>query len=243
MKPGKDGVSIDISFGGGAAAMEGQGMAQTSVQAVTPSQITPEKSGAATKPAGPLRKYTSAQVAQHKSDGDCWVVLENKIYDVTDFLDDHPGGKGAIMLYAGKDATKEFLMLHKPEIIEKYGAKYLVGELAGGSEAKASPAPPVPTTDVGKKAPNGSSSSASSAGGSGKLSMAEVQKHNSADDCYVVIKDNVYDVTNFLNDHPGGKGALLMYAGKNATEEFEMLHKPSVLTKYGKKLLKGPLQK
>jgi hypothetical protein len=41
------------------------------------------------------------------------------VYNVTDFLGDHPGGKKAILLYAGKDATEEFLMLHKPDIIVK----------------------------------------------------------------------------------------------------------------------------
>ena len=36
-------------------------------------------------------------------------------------LKDHPGGKKAIMLYAGKDATEEFEMLHPPKVIKKYG--------------------------------------------------------------------------------------------------------------------------
>jgi cytochrome b involved in lipid metabolism len=34
------------------------------------------------------------------------------VYDVTAFMPDHPGGKKAIMLYAGKDASEEFNMLH-----------------------------------------------------------------------------------------------------------------------------------
>ena len=35
--------------------------------------------------------------------------------------------------------------------------------------------------------------------------MDEVKKHTSADDCWIVIKGNVYNVTEFLPDHPGGK--------------------------------------
>lgn len=36
----------------------------------------------------------------------------------------------------------------------------------------------------------------------------------------------------FLPDHPGGKKAILLYAGRDASEEFNMLHNPNVLTKY-----------
>jgi len=39
------------------------------------------------------------------------VVVQDKIIDATGFLDDHPGGKKAILLYKGRDATEEFLML------------------------------------------------------------------------------------------------------------------------------------
>ena len=73
--------------------------------------------------------------------------------------------------------------------------------------------------------------------------MDEVAKHKSADDCWVVIKGKVYDVTKFLPDHPGGKGAILMYAGKDATEEFEMLHKPEIIDRYAKKFELGDVEK
>jgi cytochrome b involved in lipid metabolism len=44
-----------------------------------------------------------------------------QVYDITDFLADHPGGAKAPMIYAGDDATEEFIMLHKPDIIKKQG--------------------------------------------------------------------------------------------------------------------------
>ncbi|KAJ8561203.1 hypothetical protein K7X08_027393 [Anisodus acutangulus] len=49
----------------------------------------------------------------------------------------------------------------------------------------------------------------------------EVSLHNSPNDCWVIINAKVYDVTNFLNDHPGGDEILLAAAGKDASEEFE----------------------
>mmetsp|Transcript_4631 Transcript_4631/g.7907 ORF Transcript_4631/g.7907 Transcript_4631/m.7907 type:complete len:105 (+) Transcript_4631:359-673(+) len=75
----------------------------------------------------------------------------------------------------------------------------------------------------------------------GNVSKDELAKHNKADDCWISINDHVYNVTDFLNDHPGGKKAILMYAGKDATSEFEMLHKPEVLKKYGEGMKVGPL--
>jgi cytochrome b involved in lipid metabolism len=53
------------------------------------------------------------------------------VYDLTSFLPDHPGGKKAIMLFAGKDATEEFNMLHPPNVLKKYlPAEACLGPLA-----------------------------------------------------------------------------------------------------------------
>ncbi|CAN4104562.1 unnamed protein product [Withania somnifera] len=49
----------------------------------------------------------------------------------------------------------------------------------------------------------------------------EVSLHNSPNDCWVIINAKAYNVTNFLNDHPGGEEVLVMAAGKDASEEFE----------------------
>ena len=51
------------------------------------------------------------------------VILNGKVYDVTAFMPDHPGGKKAIMLYAGKDASEEFNMLHGACASRAYAAR------------------------------------------------------------------------------------------------------------------------
>merc|ERR1712048_1393802 len=69
-------------------------------------------------------------------------------------------------------------------------------------------------------------------GGGGGLTMAEVAKHTSKTDCWVVVAGEVLDVTSFLSQHPGGELAILTFAGKDATEEFNMIHPPDVIPKY-----------
>ncbi|CAJ1407894.1 unnamed protein product [Effrenium voratum] len=69
-------------------------------------------------------------------------------------------------------------------------------------------------------------------GGGGGYSMEEVAKHTSKSDCWVVVSGQVLDVTSFLSEHPGGELAILTFAGKDATEEFNMIHPPDVIGKY-----------
>ncbi|CAD7069203.1 unnamed protein product [Tilletia caries] len=61
------------------------------------------------------------------------------------------------------------------------------------------------------------------------LHYDEVAKHNSNDDCWVIVHGEVWDVTDFLPDHPGGSKIILKYAGKDATEEYEPIHPPGTL--------------
>ena len=56
--------------------------------------------------------------------------------DVTKFLKDHPGGKKAILIYAGRDATEEFNMLHKPDVIEKYAPDTVIGRVKASDVPK-----------------------------------------------------------------------------------------------------------
>ncbi|KIK70452.1 hypothetical protein GYMLUDRAFT_273869 [Collybiopsis luxurians FD-317 M1] len=57
------------------------------------------------------------EVAQHNSRESCWIIVHGKVYDVTEFLDDHPGGSRIILKYAGKDATQEYDPIHPPDAI------------------------------------------------------------------------------------------------------------------------------
>ena len=82
---------------------------------------------------------------------------------------------------------------------------------------------------------------AAASGGSGGLTLAEVAKHNTEQDCWVVVNGEVLDVTSFLPDHPGGVLAIVTFAGKDATEEFNMIHPPDVIGKYAPDAVIGKL--
>ena len=56
------------------------------------------------------------------------------------------------------------------------------------------------------------------------LTMKEVEKHNTDADCWIVIKDRVYDATKYLDSHPGGRSSITIASGSDTTDDFEALH-------------------
>ncbi|KAM7262583.1 hypothetical protein ACFE04_000266 [Oxalis oulophora] len=52
--------------------------------------------------------FTLADVSQHNTPKDCWLIIDGKVYDVTKFLEDHPGGDEVLLSATGKDATDDF---------------------------------------------------------------------------------------------------------------------------------------
>merc|ERR1712227_466763 len=81
-----------------------------------------------------------------------------------------------------------------------------------------------------------------SGGGGGGMTMEEAAKHTSKTDCWVVVAGQVLNVTKFLGEHPGGELAILTFAGKDATEEFNMIHPPDVIGKYAPDAVLGPVE-
>merc|ERR1719453_2656913 len=80
--------------------------------------------------------------------------------------------------------------------------------------------------------PNAPAGGGGGGGGGGGYTMEEVAKHNNKTDCWVILDGKVLNVTSFLSQHPGGELAILTFAGKDATEEFNMIHPPDVVGKY-----------
>jgi L-lactate dehydrogenase (cytochrome) len=73
------------------------------------------------------------------------------------------------------------------------------------------------------------------------VTKEELAKHATRDDCWVAILGQVYDLTSFLAEHPGGADILLKFAGKDATKAFSSMHPPTFLNQLPASVLKGPL--
>jgi cytochrome b involved in lipid metabolism len=54
------------------------------------------------------KAFTAQEVAQHNNRSDCWTIIHNNVYDITDFISQHPGGVDRIDKACGIDATQLF---------------------------------------------------------------------------------------------------------------------------------------
>jgi len=80
-----------------------------------------------------LSYFSIDEVQKHNKEDDCWIILnKNEIYNVTSYLRDHPGGKSAILLFGGKDATQLFNGIHS-DTAQKIKDLYLIGYLVQNS--------------------------------------------------------------------------------------------------------------
>ncbi|HEY6020021.1 MAG TPA: cytochrome b5-like heme/steroid binding domain-containing protein [Candidatus Paceibacterota bacterium] len=75
----------------------------TSPAASADSQTTSNTNGAPTKSG-----YTMADVAKHNSASACWTAINGKVYDVTSWINQHPGGTQAILSLCGTDGSAAF---------------------------------------------------------------------------------------------------------------------------------------
>ncbi|KAK3726089.1 hypothetical protein LTR37_000237 [Vermiconidia calcicola] len=73
---------------------------------------------------------TREDVAKHNSEDDLWFIVDHKVYDVSDFIDAHPGGSVVLEQVAGQDATQAFYNLHRHEVLQQY-SKLCIGIIEG----------------------------------------------------------------------------------------------------------------
>ncbi|KAG0189300.1 hypothetical protein DFQ28_003592 [Apophysomyces sp. BC1034] len=73
--------------------------------------------------------YTLEDVAKHNTKDDLWMVIHNKVYNCTEFVQEHPGGEEAIYDEAGNDASEPFEDIGHSDEAREMLEKYYIGDL------------------------------------------------------------------------------------------------------------------
>jgi cytochrome b involved in lipid metabolism len=184
---------------------------QTDTPAAVPPAAAPPVVSTPAPVAPTTENLTAATVANHATLADCWLIINNNVYDVTSYVPFHPGGENTIRPWCGKESTNAFATKgggggdHSQSAYSQLD-RYLIGALG---------------TAVPTNAPEPASiDTASAPVPDGALTAADVVGHNSVSDCWLIISNRVYDVTQYIPMHPGGTNTIRPYCGKESTQAF-----------------------
>ncbi|GAP83093.1 putative acyl- dehydrogenase [Rosellinia necatrix] len=86
------------------------------------------------------KTFTRDEVAKHNTEDSVWFIVDSQVYDVSEFLDAHPGGETVLRQVAGQDATAAFYNLHRHEVLTKY-EDLRIGTVAGEKPTVVTPRP------------------------------------------------------------------------------------------------------
>ncbi|CAN1139666.1 Cytochrome B5-like protein [Linum perenne] len=75
-----------------------------------------------------FRVYSKAEVSLHNKRTDCWIIVKDRVFDVTSYVEEHPGGD-AILTNAGDDSTQGFYGPQHPGGAFQLIEDYCIGEL------------------------------------------------------------------------------------------------------------------
>uniref|UniRef100_A0A803JF16 Cytochrome b5 n=1 Tax=Xenopus tropicalis TaxID=8364 RepID=A0A803JF16_XENTR len=81
-----------------------------------------------------VKYYTLEEIKQHNNSKSTWILIHNKVYDVTKFLEEHPGGEEVLREQAGGDATETFEDIGHSTDARNMSKEFIIGELHPVSE-------------------------------------------------------------------------------------------------------------
>ncbi len=201
-------------------------------------------------------------VSKHITKNDCWIVVDNKIYTVGAYAPFHPGGEDRISSMCGKDATVAFKTKGGIGNDHSSGArttleKYYVGTIgqtiggnkpvpatpttptisAGGTTTTPAIKPVIPSKSVVVTPPKPTSTPVPATG----LTASVVATHKTQSNCWIIVSGKVYNVTAYINFHPGGANVIIGQCGKDATVAFNTKGGGGTHSTSAKNLLAGYL--
>ena len=91
--------------------------------------------------APPAKTFSRDQVREQSSSDSLWCIIDSTVYDLTDFVDVHPGGERVLREVAGQDATTAFYNLHRHEVLTKYSDDLAIGTIEGETPQVITPQP------------------------------------------------------------------------------------------------------
>ncbi|PKA56323.1 Cytochrome b5 isoform A [Apostasia shenzhenica] len=83
--------------------------------------------------AGDQKVYHFDEVSRHSATKDCWLIINGKVFDVTSFMEDHPGGDEVLLAATGKDASNDFEDVGHSDSARDLMNKYHIGEIDASS--------------------------------------------------------------------------------------------------------------
>uniref|UniRef100_A0A8C9AC39 Cytochrome b5 n=1 Tax=Prolemur simus TaxID=1328070 RepID=A0A8C9AC39_PROSS len=83
-----------------------------------------------------VKYYTLEEIQKHNHSKSTWLILHHKVYDLTKFLEEHPGGEEVLREQAGGDATENFEDVGHSTDARELSKTYIIGEVHPDDRAK-----------------------------------------------------------------------------------------------------------
>lgn len=189
--------------------------------------------------------WTETLVAGHNTGADCWIIVNNGIYNVTEYVPFHPGGEQEILPYCGREATQAFTTRGGDGVDHSASAYALlenyrvagVGETLPTMETGTTPTQ-TPATETGAPTPTPLPTPTPSPATptptpiptpaptptpkppTTTYTTTLVAQHNTVNDCWIIVNNKVYGITQYIPFHPGGTNEIRPWCGKESTQAF-----------------------
>lgn len=96
-------------------------------------------SGDETSAVEDVKYYTLEDIRVHNMSNDTWLIIHDKVYDITSFLEEHPGGEEVLLEQAGADATESFEDVGHSTDAREMLTQYYIGEVHMDDRKKEKP--------------------------------------------------------------------------------------------------------